>query len=81
MDPNRFNKEVRPFVPEVRIGTQGIAFDRLDLDAWWEDYKSKNLRTAGKLAESRVAERDHATGYYEVAGRALRRSKTRKRRR
>ncbi len=27
MDPNRFNKEVRPFVAEIRIGKQGVAFD------------------------------------------------------
>ena len=44
MDRNRFNAEVRPFVSEVRIGRQGIAFDRLELDAWWEHYKSRNER-------------------------------------
>ncbi len=33
MDKNRFNREVRPRVTVIRIGTQGIAFDRLDLDA------------------------------------------------
>ena len=44
MDRNRFNDEVRPFVTEVRIGRQGVAFDRLDLDAWFEEYKSCNGR-------------------------------------
>ncbi len=44
MDRNRFNKEVRPYVTEIRIGEQGIAFDRLDLDAWVDDYKSRNGR-------------------------------------
>jgi len=44
MDRNRFNAEVRPFVTEIRIGIQGIAFDRLDLDAWAEDYKQRNGR-------------------------------------
>jgi len=44
MDRNRFNAEVRPFVTEIRIGVQGIAFDRLDLDAWAEDYKQRNGR-------------------------------------
>ncbi len=34
MDRNRFNKEVRPYLTQIPIGTQGIAFDRLDLDAW-----------------------------------------------
>ena len=32
MDRNRFNREVRPYLVEIRIGVQGIAFDRLDLD-------------------------------------------------
>jgi len=34
MDRNRFNAEVRRYLVEIRIGQQGIAFDRLDLDAW-----------------------------------------------
>lgn len=39
MDKNRFNREVRPFVPEISMGVQGVCFDRLDLDTWWEQYK------------------------------------------
>ena len=34
MDRDRLNAEVRPQRVEVRIGEQGVAFDRLDLDAW-----------------------------------------------
>ena len=52
MDRNRFNTEVRPHLTEIPIGTQGIAFDRLELDAWVEQYKSRNGRPAqqrGKL--------------------------------
>jgi len=48
MDRNRFNAEVRPFLTEVPIGTQGIGFDRLELVAWFEDYKSCNGRPAQK---------------------------------
>jgi hypothetical protein len=44
MDRNRFNDEVRPHVTEVPIGKQGIGFDRLELDAWVEDYISRNGR-------------------------------------
>lgn len=44
MDRNRFNAEVRPFVTEIRIGEQGIAFDRVELDAWVDHYKSRNGR-------------------------------------
>ena len=50
MDRNRFNAEVRPYLTEVPIGTQGIGFDRLELDAWFEDYKSRNGRPARKEA-------------------------------
>ena len=48
MDRNRFNAEVRPFITEVPIGKQGVGFDRLELDAWFEDYKSRNGRPALK---------------------------------
>ncbi|HRK19794.1 MAG TPA: hypothetical protein PK970_12605 [Hyphomicrobiaceae bacterium] len=48
MDRNRFNAEVRPHLTEVPIGAQGIGFDRLELDAWIEDYKSRNGRPARK---------------------------------
>lgn len=44
MDRNRFNDEVRAFITVIPIGKQGIAFDRLDLDAWADDYISRNGR-------------------------------------
>lgn len=46
MDRHRFNDEVRPKLIEIPIGTQGIAFDRLDLDAWVDDYKLCSGRPA-----------------------------------
>jgi hypothetical protein len=42
MDKNRFNCEVLPNISVNPIGIQGIAFDRIDLDAWANDYKSRN---------------------------------------
>jgi hypothetical protein len=50
MDPNRFNAEVRPYLTEMRIGKQGVAFDRIDLDTWADQYKSCNGRL-GKVAK------------------------------
>jgi hypothetical protein len=44
MDRNRFNTEVRPGLVELPIGRQGIGFDRLDLDAWFDAYKKRNGR-------------------------------------
>lgn len=48
MDRHRFNKEVRPLLTEMRIGIQGIAFDRLDLDKWVDYYKQHNGHTSNK---------------------------------
>lgn len=52
MDRNRFNREVRPTVTEIPIGIQGIAFDRLDLDAWVQQYKTRNGRPSGTNSRS-----------------------------
>jgi len=44
MDRNRFNAEVRPSLTEIPIGEQGIAFDRLDLDEWVDNYIAQDGR-------------------------------------
>ena len=48
MDRNRFNAEVRPHLTNIPIGRQGVAFDRLELDAWVEDYVLRNGRPAAR---------------------------------
>jgi hypothetical protein len=48
MDRNRFNAEVRPYLTEVPIGKQGVGFDRLELDAWFDEYVARNGRPARK---------------------------------
>jgi hypothetical protein len=48
MDKNRFNHEVRPLLTEIRIGKQGRAFDRLEMEAAAEEYKSRNGRPAAE---------------------------------
>jgi hypothetical protein len=53
MDPNRFNGEVRPYLVEIPIGKQGIGFDRLDLDAWFEEYKNRNGRPGKRKGEKK----------------------------
>jgi hypothetical protein len=50
MDRNRFNAEVRPHLTEIPIGRQGIGFDRLELDAWLDDYIGRNGRPAQRGA-------------------------------
>ena len=46
MDRNRFNNEVRDYVTEIKIGVQGIGFDRLELDQWAAHYILCNGRPA-----------------------------------
>ena len=53
MDRNRFNDEVRNEITTIPIGRQGIAFDRLELDAWVEEYISRNGRP-GRLQGERL---------------------------
>jgi len=50
MDKNRFNAEVRPFLTEIPIGVQGIAFDRLELDAFADYY----VQVRGRPPERRA---------------------------
>ena len=56
MDRHRFNAEVRPYLSEVPIGEQGIAFDRLDLDAWADQYKFRNGRRPTKEPEDDICQ-------------------------
>lgn len=42
MDKNRFNADIRPSLTEIRIGRQGRAFDRLEMEAAAEEYKRRN---------------------------------------
>ena len=39
-----FEASVRPCLTEIPIGERGIAFDRLDLDAWADEHKASNGR-------------------------------------
>ena len=44
IDKNTFNAKVRPFIREVRMGKQSVAFDRLELDIWFDDHMKRNGR-------------------------------------
>ncbi len=70
MDRNRFNREVRPRLTNIPIGRQGIAFDRLELDAWVEDYISRNGRRskAPKLEDDTCQNVTECRGSAKKAG-------------
>ena len=74
MDRNRFNAEVRPFLTNIPIGQQGLAFDRLELDAWVEDYISRNGRPA-KRSELWDAKNHQASRKGAASGGSTRKSK------
>jgi hypothetical protein len=74
MDRNRFNREVRPYLCEIPIGAQGVAFDRVDLDTWLEEYKSRNGRPA-KRSELWDAENHQASSNGAASGGSTRGSK------
>jgi hypothetical protein len=57
MDKDRFNAEVRPYLVEIPIGRQGVAFDRLDLDAWADQYRAREGRPGAKV-EKEIAQWD-----------------------
>ena len=70
MDRNRFNREARPHLTRIPIGQQGIAFDRLELDAWVEDYISRNGRRpkAPKLEDDTCQNVTECRGSAKKAG-------------
>ena len=43
-----FDRLARPFLTEIPIGDQGVAFDRFELDAWADHHVSANGRSAQK---------------------------------
>ena len=53
MDRNRFNRDVRPYLTEIPIGAQGVAFDRLEMDVWDNEYKLKNGKPPRRVIMSR----------------------------
>jgi hypothetical protein len=67
MDRNRFNAEVRPYLKEVPIGSQGVGY-RLEIDAWIDDYIARNGRPGQKGATSWDANEYPASSSGPVSG-------------
>jgi hypothetical protein len=49
---NKFDKEVRPYLVAISMGKHTIIFDRYDLDAWFDKYKSENGRVGLKAEDN-----------------------------
>ena len=76
MDRNRFNNEVRPHVTEIRIGRQGVAFDRLELDAWVDHYKTRNGRPASNPTGEGLWDANESQGCVSAAGSGISKSRS-----
>ena len=76
MDRNRFNQEVRPHLRSVPIGSQGIAFDRLDLDRWVDDYMRRNGRPASPSEGESLWDVSKAQGFATETGFGTSKSKS-----
>ena len=76
MDRNRFNAEVRPCLTEIRIGRQGIAFDRLELDAWVDHYKTRNGRPASNPTGEGLWDAEESQGCVSAAGSGISKSRS-----
>ena len=77
MDKNRFNREVRPTLAVIPIGIQGIGFERLDLDAWMEDYKQRSGRPAVNYSRSKALwDAKSRQGYANVATSGISKNKS-----
>jgi hypothetical protein len=66
MDINRFNAEVRPYLIEIPIGKQGIGFDRVDLDDWFDEYKNRNGRPGKSMEGGNSWDRKSRQGFSNV---------------
>ena len=52
MSDRVFNAEIRPFLTEIRIGVQGVGFDRFELDQVLSDYIRRYGRAPTRFMES-----------------------------
>jgi predicted DNA-binding transcriptional regulator AlpA len=76
MDRNRFNREVRPALTEIRIGRQGVAFDRFEMDAWVDQYKGCNGRPDSTLKGETLWDASEARGFGTEAGSGISKSRS-----
>lgn len=68
MKRHSFNLTVRRFVTELPIGKTGIAFDKLELDAWLEHYKQSCGRPPTKRLELWDARKTQVSTNVERSG-------------
>ena len=78
MDPNRFNAEVRLYITEIPIDKQCLAFDRLDLYAWVDEYKRSNGRPGKQKGAGKQWDAENPRSYQHARDMAHRQGYQRK---
>lgn len=65
-----FNQDARPFLREITIGKQGIAFDRVELDRFADEYAERMAidKAAPAGNDSPRSERRHSNGASSLWG-------------
>ncbi len=74
MDRRLFNAEVRPHLTEIPIGKQGVAFDRVELDDWMDEYIARNGRPSPNGGTKRDANKYPVSSSGATFGTSTRRS-------
>lgn len=59
MNKNYFNETVRPHLNEEKVGAQGVAFYRLALNEWADQYMKRVGRPGIKLLEKLSCQNEH----------------------
>jgi hypothetical protein len=76
MNVNLFNAEMRPYLTEIRIEKQGVAFDSIEMNVLADQYKSRNGRPPAKRRELWDVKVEHQASNYEAeSGRLISESK------
>jgi hypothetical protein len=69
MDRNKFNADVRPYLTEIPLGKQAVAFDRLEIDDWVDEYIERNGRPGRSKGDQLWDEKKHrASSNVKVSG-------------
>ena len=59
VDMNRFNRDFRPKINEIRYGNQSVGFDRLQIDAIIDDYINRSERPIDSTGEKLWGAKKH----------------------
>lgn len=54
LEVEEFDIQVRPYIDAIPVGSDEIAFDRMDLDRWADEYKQRHAPSAASTGQSKA---------------------------